>query len=68
MPAFDLGFIRQRRADLELTCGEVAEKLGMSASAYNRYERGLYKFDAEMLPMLAKALKCNIKNFFTKNC
>ncbi|EAE2689122.1 XRE family transcriptional regulator, partial [Listeria monocytogenes] len=32
-----------------------------------KYETGEYKIKAEMLPLLAKILKCNISNFFTKN-
>jgi transcriptional regulator with XRE-family HTH domain len=65
MPTFNLAFIKKRRTDLELSCGEVAEKLGMSISTYNRYENGHYKLNAEVLPMLAKVLKCKIKNFYT---
>lgn len=65
MPVFNLAYIQKRRKDLELTCGEVAEKLGMTISSYNRYERGIYKFNADTLPLLAKTLKCNIKNFYT---
>lgn len=68
MATFDLGYIRSRREALGLTCGDVAEKLGISTSAYSRYERGIYKFDADTLPMLASALKCSIKKFYTKNC
>ena len=64
MATFDLLYIRERRQKLELTCAEVAEKLGMSTSSYNRYERGLNKFNADMLPALANVLKCKVKNFY----
>lgn len=64
MAKFDLAFIRERRQKLELTCAEMAEKLGMSASSYSRYERGIFEFSANILPLLAKSLKCDIKKFY----
>ena len=44
----------------------MAEILGFkNASTYLKYEKGIYAFKAEMIPVLAKALNCEIGNFFT---
>ena len=53
---------------LGLSQSYMADKLGFSnSSVYWKYERGIYKFNAEMLPALAKVLKCNIQNFLLDN-
>ena len=66
MKAFNLGLIKQRRLELEMTLQEAAEAMEMkNASTYLKYENGTYSFKAEQLPLLAKALKCSTENFFT---
>lgn len=63
---FDLEYIVKRREELSLSQASMAQKMGFSnASVYLKYEKGEYKFKADMLPRLAKALKCKVKNFFT---
>lgn len=63
---FDLQYIARRREELGLTQADMAHKMGFSnASVYLKYEKGDYKFKADMLPKLAKALNCKLKNFFT---
>ncbi len=50
---------------MKLSMQDVANTLGFkTASTYYKYECGIYKFKAEMLPVLAKTLNCDIKNFF----
>ncbi|EAD4096380.1 XRE family transcriptional regulator [Listeria monocytogenes] len=64
----DLKYIREKREFLGFSQKDMAAKLGFkNASTYLKYETGEYKIKAEMLPLLAKILKCNISNFFTKN-
>lgn len=65
---FNLSFIKQRREELKLTHQEMAEKLGYkNGSTYLKYENGTYLFKADALPILARALNCEIKDFFTLN-
>ncbi len=67
MSEFNLPFIASRRKELGLTLEDMAEAMGFSnSSVYWKYERGFYKFDASMLPALAKALKCRISRFYTQ--
>ena len=63
----NLKFICARRKELGLQQSEVAEMLGMvsGAPAYSKYENGIYKLNAEMIPTLAKVLKCPISALFT---
>lgn len=66
MSKFNLEYIARRRKELKLSSGEMAEKLGFSnGSVYWKYEHGVYKFNADKLPLLAQALNCNISHFFT---
>ena len=61
----DLAFIANRRKELGLTQADMAEKLGMSsAPAYNKYEKGTYKFNADAVPLLANALNCEVADIF----
>lgn len=61
----NLAFIASRRNELKLSQEKMANKLGFAnASVYCKYERGEYKFKADILPALAKALKCKVKDFF----
>lgn len=66
MKQLNLDYIKSRRVELGLSLQEVANKLGFkNASTYLKYENGNYSFKAEMLPVLANILKCEIENFFT---
>lgn len=61
----NLEYIAARRKELGFTQGTMAEKLGMScAPVYNKYEKGIYKFKAEIVPLLARTLQCEITNIF----
>lgn len=61
----NLAFIRERRLKLGISQQKMAEILGFkNASTYLKYEKGIYAFKAEMLPILAKVLNCDIGNFF----
>lgn len=65
MKYLDLPYIKNRRIKLEMTLQDLADDLGMkNASTYMKYENGTYAFKAEQLPVLAKALKCEITDFF----
>ncbi|EAC4425291.1 XRE family transcriptional regulator [Listeria monocytogenes] len=64
----NLNFIKQKRISLGYSQKEMADMMGFkNASTYSKYENGDYKIKAEMLPVLAKILKCNMKKFFTQN-
>jgi transcriptional regulator with XRE-family HTH domain len=61
----NLEFIKKRRLERGFTQKQMAEKLGFcNASIYNKIELGHYKMPAEIMPQLAKILKCKITNFF----
>ena len=65
MGEFNLAYIAERRQALSLTCKDMARALGCAESTYWKYEKGHYKFNAETLPKLAKALHCNVKKFYS---
>lgn len=62
----NLDYIRKRREDLNLSQMDLGWALGMKsgAPAYNKYEKGSYRFKAEHLPKLAQVLHCTIDDFF----
>ncbi|MNW37016.1 helix-turn-helix protein [compost metagenome] len=61
----NLGFIKLRRQELNLSLQELAEALEFkNASTYMKYENGEYQFKANHLPILADKLNCTIENFF----
>ena len=65
MDLLDLNFIKRRRSELGISQQKMAEILGFkNAFTYLKYEKGMYAFKAEMIPILAKALNCEIGNFF----
>lgn len=67
MAKLDLEYIRNRRIELNLSQQYLANQLGFkNASTYLKYESGDYSLKADMLPILAKELKVNMKLFFTK--
>ena len=58
-------YIAARRKELGLTQEELAKKIGMnSAPAYNKCEKGIYKFNADVIPALLNALQCRIDDIF----
>ena len=62
---FDLDFVKKRREQLGLSQAAMAKLMGFSSSSvYYKYEAGLYKFRAEMLPALSQALQCDPRDFF----
>lgn len=66
MSRFNLNYIANRRKELKLTSEDMAKALGFSnGSVYWKYEHGVYKLNADVLPLLAKALKCKISYFYT---
>ena len=66
MSRFNLNYIANRRKELKLTSEDMAKALGFSnGSVYWKYEHGVYKLNADVLPLLAKALKCKISCFYT---
>ena len=65
MEMLNLQYIKERRIELSKTLQELADLLDIkNASTYMKYENGTYAFKAEQLPKLAKALKCEITDFF----
>lgn len=61
----NLGYIAARRKELKLRQADMAERLGMKgAPDYSKYENGVYKWNAEDMPKVAKALECPIENLF----
>lgn len=66
MKKFNLEYIEQRRKELKMTIDDMAKLMGFSnGSVYWKYEHGAYKFDADMLPKMAEALKCKVGDFYT---
>lgn len=65
MSRLNLSYIAARRKELGLKQEDMATKLGMAgAPDYNKYENGVYKLKAEMLPLLSHVLDCPIEKFF----
>ena len=52
--------IREKRKELELTQEKVAEYLGVSAPAVNKWEKGITCPDVSLLPALARLLKTDL--------
>lgn len=67
MLELDLNFVGERRKELGLSLDEMAKSLGFtSESTYWKYEKGIYKIRAALLPKLAEVLKCPISQFYTR--
>lgn len=65
MPEVNLRLIKQRRMELGLTQAMMAKELNLSfAEKYTRRENGIYKFQVEELPILAKILKIPMEKFY----
>ena len=53
--------IRERRQAIDKTMREIADKVGVTESTYQKYEAGLItRVDVEMLEKIANALGCTI--------
>lgn len=65
MGKLNLIFIIRKRKEYGLSLQEMALMLGFkNAFTYLKYENGCYSFKADMLPILSKAFRCDMKNFF----
>lgn len=61
--AFDSARLTQARVLAELTKGELAERLNVSAAAVGQYETGATKPRHDLLPELSKVLKVPVEFF-----
>ena len=59
-------FLKERRAELELTQSDLAERLGVTSAAVSKWERGQCLPDIAKFEDLAEALDLNILELF--NC
>ncbi|MDB1939526.1 helix-turn-helix domain-containing protein [Clostridium tertium] len=56
--------IKERRIDQGLTQEQVAEALGVSTPAVNKWEKGISYPDITILPALARLLRVDLNTFF----
>lgn len=56
--------IRKRRKEMELTQEQVANYLGVTTPAVNKWERGNTYPDIMLLPALARLLKVDLNTLF----
>lgn len=64
----NLSLIKNAREKKGYTQQTMADKLGLrDKSKYSRRENGVYSFQLEELPLLAKALDIPYENFFDSN-
>lgn len=59
--------IREKRKELSLTQEQVAVRLGVSASAVNKWEKGSTYPDITLLPALARLLKMDLNTLMSFN-
>lgn len=65
MTAINLVAIKKRRKEMRVTLQEMATELGFkNASNYYKYEKGIYKFDAQHIPAILKKLKLKHNDIF----
>ncbi len=65
MPKVNLKFMKQRREELHITQEQMAKALGLSASSgYNHYENGNRRLTANLIPIIAKILRCSIEELY----
>lgn len=57
--------LKERREALGLTQRQVAEKIGIAESAYQRYERGVREPSISMALRLAKALNATVEELYS---
>lgn len=56
--------IRRKRQQKGLTQHEMAEKIGLTPSAYSKIERGETRIDIDRIRQIAKALETEVMDFF----
>jgi transcriptional regulator with XRE-family HTH domain len=57
--------IKEKRTKLNISLQDMADDLGFkNASTYMKYEKGIYLFKANHLPIIASKLKCSIESLF----
>lgn len=59
--------LKERREALGLTQRQVAEKIGIAESAYQRYERGVREPSISMALRLAKALNATAEELYSSS-
>lgn len=65
MQEINLKLIKDRRKENGLTLQKMAENLGFKdASTYYKYEKGIYKFKAEHIPVLSERLNIILDEIF----
>lgn len=65
MQEVNLVLIKQRRKEMRITLLQMAHMLGFrDASTYWKYEEGVYKFNAEHIPIVAEKLKLKMSEIF----
>ena len=57
--------LKQRREELRLTQKNVAQKIGIAESAYQRYERGVREPSVSAAIKLAKALNTTVEYLYS---
>lgn len=63
----NLKFLSERRKQMGFTLLDMAKTVSLkTGSNYYKYETGEYQLSANMLPLLAKKLECDIEKFFEK--
>jgi transcriptional regulator with XRE-family HTH domain len=61
----NLEFLRERRLELNISLQEMADRMGFKhAATYMKYEKGIYSFKANHVPMLAIQLKSPVEDLF----
>jgi transcriptional regulator with XRE-family HTH domain len=61
----NLNFLRERRLELNISLQEMADRIGFKhASTYMKYEKGIYSFKANHVPLLAIELKSPVEDLF----
>lgn len=58
--------IKEFRKRLNMTQQKLAEEIGVTAESVCQYESGKRSPSVDKLPLLAKALECEITDFFEK--
>ena len=59
--------IREKRKELSLTQEQIAEFLGVSTPAVNKWEKGITYPDITLLPALARLLKTDLNTLMSFN-
>lgn len=70
MSKVNLVFLKKKRLEKKLTLKQMSNILGFEkACTYYKYENGATSIKADMLPVLANILECEIEDFFCQsNC